>query len=182
MRFALHGPMFSGKTTLARLLMLDHGYTWLNYTDFGKELCAKALSALLDREVTRQEVIERKNEWRDFIIQALRIYGFDEGNGVDEMLSWTTDEHIVFDNVRYQSQYDKLKAHGFILVRLVISDHEQMLRANQTEMPVTDFLRLREESSECPLDPQEDEVTLCVDDKTPAELASQLLGLARIFA
>lgn len=182
MRFALHGPMFSGKTTIAQLLEERHGYTWLNYTDFGKELCAHALSALLGRTVTQAEVVARKNEWRDFIIQALRIYGFDEGAGVDELLERTGEEHIVFDNVRYQSQWDKLQPHGFTLVRLVISGEEQKRRAGQAGMDLMTFLRVCGDSSECPLTFQDEEVTLYVDGKTPQELAQQLLGLAALLA
>ncbi len=178
---ALHGRMFSGKSTVARLLDEQHGYLWANYTDYGKTLAARALTALLGREVTQGEVIRRKNELRPFIIEALRVYGFDEGNGIDTLLKQldiVPDMPIAFDNVRYDRQYKKLRPYGFRLVRLVISDAEQERRAAKAGMPREKLLALRQEPSEQPLPYYVDEVFVPVDGKTPTEVVAEVLRKA----
>lgn len=179
LRFALHGPMFSGKSTLARDLRDLCEFTYINYTDYGKAQVAKALSALLGRYVDAEEVIARKNEWRDFIIQSLRIYGFDEANGVDDLLALYagTPANIVFDNVRYLSQYEALKPYGFTLVRLQVSPQEQADRASRAGMRMSQLVRLREESSEQPLPEQLGEIALRAD-RPPFVLLRELMGRA----
>jgi len=182
-RFALHGPMFSGKSTLAKLLEMEHGFENLDYTDWGKSLVAQALQGMLARRVTHDEVRVRKNEprMREFTIAALRFYGFDEGVGVKEMASTLEPEQpAVFDNVRYLPQYHALIPYGFTLVRLVINPYEQVLRADRAGMPYEKLVQLRRETSEQPLPEQAGEVRLVVDGRTPRDLVEMLLATMRV--
>lgn len=187
MRFAMHGRMFSGKSTLAVLLHDALGFEYLNYTDHGKAHIARALSAMLGRTVTHEEVIERKNEpsMRDFTIAGLRLFGFDRGAGIRELVESYIDPDdvttpLVFDNVRYPAQYALLKPYGFTLVRLIMSDREQERRASEAGMPLETLERLRLEESEQPLPPVDGEIVLHVDDKTPERLLGGLLRAAAI--
>ena len=177
-RFALHGRMLSGKSTVARLLTEQHGFIWANYTDFGKSIMARALATILGRSVPLSEVIARKNEWREFIIAGLRVYGFDQGNGVEaliEQLAVTPDTQLVFDNVRYLSQYQKLQPYGFRLVRLEISDNEQEARARRAGMPLDKLRALRSETSERPLPHQRGEIVIYVDGHSPEDIVGSIL-------
>lgn len=186
-RLAMHGPMFSGKSTVSGILDATCGFLYANYTDYGKVLCARALSAMLGREVPVAEVRSRKNEprMRDFLIAALRVYGFDEGAGVDTLLKQldiSPAMDVVFDNVRYLPQYEKLRDHGFRLVRLFISDEEQERRAALAGMPVEKLRALRQESSETSLPYQDGEIRITVDGKLPDEVVSEILDDAALFA
>lgn len=178
-RFAIHGRMFSGKSTIARLLDEEHGFLWANYTDYGKTIMARALSAMFGRHVSQAEVIRRKNELRPFLIEGLRVYGFDEGNGVDDMLKMldlSPETEVIFDNVRYLAQYEKLKPYGFRLVRLVISDEEQERRAADAGMHYDELVRLRDEPSEQPVPVQHGEIALYCDGRTPQNILLELFA------
>lgn len=179
----MHGRMLAGKSTCADILEGEYGYLWANYTDYGKAIAARGLSAILGRDVPISEVRTRKNEpaMRDFLISTLRLYGFDQGAGIEALAAQfekVPTMPVVFDNVRYLVQYEKLRAMGFRLVRLVISNAEQERRAKLHGMPIEKLHQLRADASEAPIPQQPDEITIHVDGKLPEAVVEEILDAA----
>lgn len=129
MRLALTGPQLSGKTTLARYLQDNHGYIWVNYTDYLKTLAARALQSI-GITVTVEDILANKPAYRAFLQELGTIVGFDKGNYVLDCLNETCRKagfhggllpsNVVFDNVRFSSQFALLLPCAFRLVRLAV--------------------------------------------------------------
>lgn len=126
MRIAVCGPSQSGKSTLAKYMVEQHGWYHINYTRRLKEWFAADVSRHLKTPLTVEEIEANKEKYRAALQEYGVHVGFDEGNGVDEVIrdwkrlrEWNT-QSVIFDNVRFQSQFDKLKKHGFVLVKLAV--------------------------------------------------------------
>lgn len=124
MRIALTGPMFSGKTTLANYLQDNHGYVWVNYTDYLKTLAVRALQSIgLSARV--EDILTNKPTYRPFLQELGTVVGYDQGSYVLDCLNeacagYPLPDDVVFDNVRFATQYAKLQPLDFRLVRLAI--------------------------------------------------------------
>jgi hypothetical protein len=60
------------------------------------------------------------------------VLGFDQGECVEEALARAGDaEHIVFDNIRFLPQWQRLEPLGFRLAYLAITPMEQEVRARE---------------------------------------------------
>jgi hypothetical protein len=192
MRIALHGPMYSGKTTLARKLESAHGFTLVNYTDYLKSLAVKALNAL-GQLTSVEEIAANKTKYRPFLQDLGTLLDFDGGKYVGQCLfeqspiCLTGDplglpEHIVFDNVRTLAQLDILKKYGFRLLRLGLSPDEQRRRAAELGVSQVELDRLSLHSIERAIPTQRDELWLYAG-RDADELAQELAdGRAVAFA
>lgn len=154
---ALHGPLKSGKSTLAEALR-QRGFTYVNFTRDIKVRAARALSATSERYVAVETIEQHKEDFRPFLIELARMIGVDEGLTVpevlDEQLGAVLDywpQRIVFDNVRYAAQMDRLVPYGFRLVRLTLTDWAQEERARRDGMNIDRLFDLREDATEQPL-------------------------------
>ena len=166
MRIALHGPMYSGKTSLAHELVRSHGFTLVNYTDYLKDLAVTSLNAL-GFGLTTETLKANKGHYRAYLQALGTLVDFDNGAYVERCLvEQATDyeggyglvENIVFDNVRTQAQFDLLKQHGFQLVRVTVNPITQMNRATLAGVSVQDLYRVSEHTIENNLATQEDEI------------------------
>lgn len=116
---AVHGPIGSGKTTLAQALQAE-GFLWVNFTDALKEKACQALYPF--RPTTVMEMHARKEAFRPFINAFGDVIDFtNRPEYVHEALKeWYRlgQPDAVFDNVRSVSQALTVKALGFKVVRL----------------------------------------------------------------
>jgi hypothetical protein len=68
------------------------------------------------------------------------VVGFDKGAFVEELVASAGDaEHIVFDNVRFLSQWERLVPLGFTLVHLAITPMEQEIRARDAGLSAAEL-------------------------------------------
>lgn len=124
---ALCGSIFSGKTTVSRMLEAYHGYTLINYTDYLKKMAATSLS--LFTPTTVDDILNDKEKYRAFLQEFGTLIGFNtEPKYVLDVLP--TVEPVVFDNVRTKEQWLVLKDRGFRLVYLTTPLRIQRQRAD----------------------------------------------------
>jgi hypothetical protein len=183
MRYALTGPMYSGKTSLAHALADVHGFALVNYTDYLKELAANALS-YIGVETTVRGIKEDKAKYRSFLQDLGTLVDFDNGAYVQRCLVEQAmdrtgfnglNEDIVFDNVRTQAQFDILRDYGFQLVRLTVNPIVQINRATRAGVTVQELHRVSDHQIESGLPYQDDEIELNGGVAIKA-LASALMG------
>lgn len=194
MRLALHGGLFSGKSTLAKELTARE-FTLVNYTDYLKELYARSLRAV-GIDITKEQVIQNKEQERPHIISFGTRIGFDQGNYVEEALDEEATDpgqlcssdgdglypDIVFDNVRFPAQVEKLLNYGFRLVRVNTPVAIRQERALAKGITQAQFLQRMSDPSEDPLPYFPGEVSLSVDgdiDKILQDLTTKL-GMAQL--
>jgi hypothetical protein len=196
MRIALHGPLYSGKTTLAHQLVNVHGFTLVNYTDYLKNLTAIMFNAI-GKPLTVEQIKADKATWRPFLQSLGTRVGFDEGEYVEQCLreqagieyvysdparsEWLLDSKIVFDNVRTQAQLDILRPYGFKLVRLTIPYSLQIERANVLGVSGEELVRVNLHNIEHGLPEQDEEIRLSAECTVENSIAS-LLYLLEIAA
>ena len=163
LRLALHGGLFSGKTTLAEALRDQGNFQLIDYTGLLKLLAVEALNAI-GVTVTIEEMLANKEKYRPFIIELGRLCGFDEGFGLDEIVEKLQDDiSYVLDNVRFDAQYEKLEKAGFILVRVQTPMHIRVARAIGKGITRQEFARRIEDATEAPLREFPNEVRISVD-------------------
>lgn len=163
LRLALHGGLFSGKTTLADALVTHSGFQKIDYTGLLKTFVVEALKAV-GVEVTIEDILANKEYYRPLIIDFGHVIGFDDGYGIKEILERLPEEDsVVFDNVRFDAQFEKLEAAGFILVRITTPMHMRVARAIGKGISRSEFARCIEDSSEAPLREYPNEVRIHVD-------------------
>lgn len=181
-RYALHGELFSGKSTLASALEA-RGFAYVNYTQYLKILAARSLSAI-GIPTTVAMIEANKEEYRAYLIALGTRCGFDQGNFVEECLRhdtiWEDDDngvaqggdglpkHIVFDNVRFPAQFEKLIPLGFRLVRLSTPYGVRLSRAEAKGLSRADYDARLADKSETPLPEYPGEISLSVNGPTDA--------------
>lgn len=130
MKVALCGPILAGKSSVAKLLEGLHGYTYINFTDYLKEMAADALKAY-DHSITAKVISKDKEKYRGFLQEFGILIGFHNNPGfISRLLSDRMGDNMVFDSVRTDDQWKVLKDLGFKLVRIYISSSEQVRRAD----------------------------------------------------
>jgi hypothetical protein len=132
MKVALTGKLYSGKTTIAKLLEGLHGYTLVNFSDYLKGLALNSLSVVDERYqgMTIREMNRDKQKYRPFLQEFGTLIGFDaEAMYIGRVLSLVDSENVVFDNVRTQAQADLLTNLGYKIIKLNLTDSEQSDRA-----------------------------------------------------
>jgi hypothetical protein len=184
LRLALHGGLFSGKSTLAHALVERSGFHYVNYTDMIKTFAVAAL-ATVGIETTVEEIHANKERYRPFIIELATLLDFDHGYGIEEICRLLDEQgidRVVFDNVRFAAQYAKLRPHGFRLVRITTPWNTRAARAEAAGLDYNDFVTRTLQPTEEPLDYYPEEVEVSVDgpiekviDKLTAKLAQAQL-------
>lgn len=131
--FALHGPAYAGKTTLAKALE-EKGYLLINFTDSLKEIAVRSLHEA-DHYTSVEEINKDKDKYRAFLIELGHVIGFDSKEMFidDALLPWESKGRpsCVFDNVRTLAQAVYLQSRGFKIVELVLTPAEQEKRAGR---------------------------------------------------
>jgi hypothetical protein len=181
-RLALHGPMYSGKTSVAHALVSEHGFTLVNYTDYLKSLAARALSGI-QISTTVAEIKANKAEYRVLLQWLGTKVGFDDGAYVGQCLweqgadEWGFDleDRIVFDNVRTEAQFNLLIDYGFQLVRFEVSPLVQAERAQNLGCSVAELRAVSTHGIEQPIPYREGEVRLN-GDSSVEELVAEIMG------
>jgi hypothetical protein len=144
MRIALVGASLSGKSTLADYLRDEHGWTKLDYTGLLKEKAAAALTAA-GLKTSIPDILSDKKRFRPFLNELGTALGFDTGFGVDVMLSrWAalgSPEPVIWDNVRFEAQAERLRQLGFVLVGLRVDSLELTKRAKDKGISKAEFER-----------------------------------------
>jgi predicted kinase len=123
-RICLTGPAGAGKTTLATYLKRERNYLLLDYSAILKGLAYCALRAAgVSLKYEDLRTPGKKERYRPFLQELGTLVGFNEGAHVDDILDefWRegSPENAVFDNARFDAQFDKLRQHGFHLVRFI---------------------------------------------------------------
>jgi hypothetical protein len=143
MRIALVGASLSGKSTLADYLRDEHGWTKLDYTGLLKEKAAAALTAA-GLKTSVEDILSDKKRFRPFLNELGTALGFDTGFGVDVMLSrWAalgSPEPVIWDNVRFEAQAERLRQLGFVTVGLGIDEGSLWKRAIAKKISRGEFL------------------------------------------
>lgn len=179
LRLALHGGLYSGKSTLASALR-ERGFAYVNYTDMLKELVVVALNAI-GVEVTIEQLRAEKAKFRNYIIETGIICGFDDGYLIPEILAKLAtmpDQAVVWDNVRFPAQMDLLLPHGYRLVRLTTPLAIRQARAKAKGVSAAEFRAALKKPTEKPLPVYPGEVSISVDgdmDAVIQELTVRLL-------
>lgn len=192
-RLALHGPMYSGKSTLGHALEQDYGYTFADFTGYLKILAARALSQPGGAWHSREMIEQNKGNYRTFLQEFGRLINFDSGKPyVEQVLGdacfagWldhravthATDQDVVFDNVRTLEQWEELQRFGFTLVRLSITPELQAERAFAKGLTLGELERMRAHPCEQPLPQQAQELILPADHPVD-ELAKFLVAFTQ---
>lgn len=180
LRLALTGGLFSGKTTLADALVERSGFQKIDYTGLLKTFVVEALKAI-GVEVTIEDILANKEKYRPLIIELGHVIGFDDGYGIDEILAALEDDKsYVFDNCRFDAQYEKLVEAGFILVRITTPMRVRLARAMGQGITRAEFARRIEDASESPLREFPYEVHISVDgdiEQVIEDLTGKLLNV-----
>jgi hypothetical protein len=188
MKLALRGPALSGKTTLANYLHRRYGFTVIRYNDILKKRAALALSHI-GRKTTLADIRRDKEVYRPFLQELGSLLHFDEGAFIDEAVASVRGRFledstgrllgdVVFDNVRFLAQWEKLRAHGFQLVKLDLSPSAQMARAEDNGLPVQMLGRSMKHPAELGFPHQPGEIL--VDASYPTkDIAKDILAMMR---
>lgn len=132
-RVALTGPMYSGKSAVARELERNYGYTIINFTDILKSSLSRSL-ALAGAWVSVDDMHTHKARYRRLLQEWGSAIDFDTNPDYVHraLYTWVLQQHpgpVVFDNVRFPAQADCLSTYGFDVVRLDLPHACQIARA-----------------------------------------------------
>lgn len=163
---------------MARTLRDKYGFI---LADHSLSIVAGYLAQVEDNEMTTKEVYENKSAHR----QALQAYGanltYKEKVRLIKRTLKEWNRHkpyrpVVFDNVRTIEEAEILSDLGFAVVRLLLSQEEQLQRAIAVGIPVEEFRLILAHPVEqgAELLP---EVVLNVDGLTPDQIAHTLVML-----
>ncbi len=186
-RIALSGPPYSGKTSIAECLFWEHEYFLINFTDVLKRKAVKSLAAIGIQ--TSVETIKRKKDFYRAYLQGLGdVTGFSyfPERFIDEAVEtslWSQymDYPVVVDNVRSDAQariwVDK---YDFVVVRLTISEMEQMKRAAEQGVAYEDVVSQTKHSIEHGVSDTFVSVELDVTGKSVSEICQTLVDFQAI--
>lgn len=154
MRLAISGGLFSGKTTLAEFLHDEHGFRYFSYTDMLKGYVSKML-AVVGFDVSVEAMKADKEKYRQLIIAVGHVIDFDHGFGLEELAQLVEKEapndHVVVDNMRFDTQMDILDRHGFRMLRVVTPIQERKRRARAFGLTPEEFVKRMADPTEAPL-------------------------------
>jgi hypothetical protein len=143
------------------------GFGYINYTQLLKRLSVNALRAIgIDAKLEDLEGKD-KEKYRKFIIETGTVRGFDQGWGIDEIvlpqLETTGVRDVVFDNVRFPAQFEKLQGAGFRLVRITTPGDVRVERAKAKGLTAEQFFAKLLDPTEQELPRYPGEIELVVD-------------------
>jgi hypothetical protein len=150
-KVALKGRAFSGKSTLAQELV-RRGYFDIQFSDSLKRVAISMLEPYFP-ELTLEEVKATKKYYRHFLIELGHLIGFDwDPAFVNIALQpWWQEgapSRAVFDNVRFDAQFEALLPYGFELVEVVAPEDVRWSRAKQAGMTKREFNKLLKDPTE----------------------------------
>lgn len=126
-RIAFAGPMCSGKTTLANILVSDYGYTKISFADKLKEIAVKLYGPIEKNNQGRkllQELADDLKKWdpnlfTTHFLRAVEGYLYDYDN---------QPVRIVVDDLRFFHEFQLLKANGFTVVGVLCDEPVRLTR------------------------------------------------------
>ena len=141
-KIAICGKMASGKTTLAERIINNYDYfrrysladAVKQFANFVYDIPEGVKDRVAYQKIgdgARKQLYE--DVWIDTLIKQIennnRCYDM---NGRDFSLDWETPTHCIVDDVRYLNEVIKLKADGWLMVKIDISDELQIERLKRT--------------------------------------------------
>jgi hypothetical protein len=189
MRIAICGKRKLGKSTLAKYMVEQYGWYHIDYVGILKEWMVDAINErreLIGLPYLSVEEVEKDKEKYRPLLQILGVeFGFDQGNGVGEALvRWRKGREertqpVIFDNVRFQAQFDRLKDYGFVLVKLVGPRENELLRREDFVALGDNYMRRPREVDMHPAENQELRADIEISaNNTLEDLADILLRLS----
>lgn len=127
---AIVGEAGSGKTTLAREIAKLTGGDVKSFADPLRGIVAH-IDPLVEHEMSWIDVIEKlgyveaKKQYplvRQYLQRTGDAIRGAQPNFFVELMSdaiCSTDEHIIVDDVRFENEYERLRHHGFLVVKIV---------------------------------------------------------------
>lgn len=122
MRIAICGRICSGKSTLARYLEREHGFTILSFASTPKRYASEIFGMEHKDRRLIQDFCEKLREIdRDVWIRHL-----------EKELLLNMDKNIVIDDLRFPNEYDLLRRYNFHIIKLDICSTLQIERIKRT--------------------------------------------------
>ena len=141
-KIAICGKMASGKTTLAEEIIDNHDYfkrysladAVKQFANFVYDIPEGVKDRVAYQKIgdgARKQLYE--DVWIDTLIKQIENNNrFHDMDGRDFGLDWETPTHCIVDDVRYLNEVIKLKADGWLMVKIDISDELQIERLKRT--------------------------------------------------
>jgi hypothetical protein len=148
---AIVGPMHSGKTTLANILVEEHGYTRIGLADAVKDAAEYMLNSFItfnlhhfpDRQdalggprppilIDRQEIEDAKTTFRPLLqwlgTDFARQYLKNDRCWIEMFLAKLRHAQgpVVCDDVRFPNEADALREAGFTIVRITRPEEDRL--------------------------------------------------------
>jgi hypothetical protein len=145
--FAFVGKMHSGKTTAAKMLVEQHGFTRLSFAHPVKEVSVKMVNTFLDwmeepDTFTFEELEENKTFWRPLLqfvgTEMGRQYLYDEV-WIDKFTDYFLEQRyydpaikVAMDDCRFVNEAKRLRKLGFTIIKLVRPEEERRRSVEDT--------------------------------------------------
>jgi uridine kinase len=123
-RIAFAGPMCSGKTTLANVLVDDFSYSKASFARLLKDTATMLYGPMTKNNESRkilQEMSDDLKKWdKDLFITHLLL----------DIEDYTKSGHrtVVVDDLRYKQEYEVLKNNGFTIIGVGCREDERLRR------------------------------------------------------
>src|SRR3990167_7983102 len=128
MKIALSGKQGSGKSELAQYLIKTYGFVHLSFAKAIKEYAMEhhqlTWEQAFGKEKNRELLQKIGREGREININ----YWVD---AILETITTDPSKNYIIDDVRYENEYDLLKGHNFVMVRI---EADENLRKQRLEM------------------------------------------------
>jgi uridine kinase len=123
-RIAFAGPMCSGKTTLAKVLVEDFGYTKTNFARILKDTAENLYGPMTKDNQSRkilQEMSADLKKWdKELFITHILL-------DIEDYIN-ANHQTIVVDDLRYKREFEVLKDNGFIIIGVGCREDERLRR------------------------------------------------------
>ena len=114
---ALSGPRACGKSTIAKHLVNNHGYTRIAFADALRDIAAAAGSDFINDRLYLARLGEKlRIQVPDFLLQAVK-------NRIELI-----EGHVVIEDIRFPTEIDFCQSLGATTIRFEISREEQLRR------------------------------------------------------
>jgi cytidylate kinase len=114
---ALSGPRACGKSTIAKHLVNNHGYTRLAFADALREIAKCAGDQFIDdRNYLYRLGTTLREMWPRFLLDV-----------ISQKIA-QIDGHVVIEDIRFPTEFDFCKSIGAVTIRFEISREEQLKR------------------------------------------------------
>lgn len=124
-RVAFAGPMCSGKTTLANVLVEDFGYHRVNFAGLLKKTVKKLYGVVNKNDEGRQLLQEFADDLKKWDPNLFTTHLLID---IEERILQDNYETFVVDDLRFKHEYEALKKNGFTIVGVACREDERMKR------------------------------------------------------